>query len=424
MTEILTDKWLDDFFGIADDNDIIKRRETFCIEFKASFDWNIEKARSNYSKSLSAFANNKGGALFFGVENRPHKIVGIENFEDIDDADISNYINEIFTPTIRFDRRTYDFNGKMIGILYAHKSDTRPIICCKDSSKTNSSDIYYRYGAKSSKIKSGDLMKLMNQIRKEESEKWMSLFQNASKVGISNLNILNTVSGEIIGDNNTFLLDEKLLKQIKVIDRYSIQSDGEPAVKIIGEIPELTRVVAKNQSIYEEDIYVVFLTNNFKFDSIEYIKSICYKNTSIYPIYSFIQRTGKTKQEIIDFLVDFKCRSHVKDELIARIEEDKKMLSMKSKFTLKSSSKLGPLRKEYFDLIIANRDLTFDSEDSGKVFLESIFSLNKGDFDFDKLIKGLYECYNLFYPFSKSSLNYLFRDALSYIDYVENSDIE
>lgn len=424
MTEILTDKWLDDFFGIADENDIIKRRETFCIEFKSTFDWTSEKSRSNYSKSLSAFANNKGGALFFGVENRPHKIVGIDNFEDIDDADISNYLNEIFTPTIRFDRRTFEFKGKKIGILYAHMSDARPIICCKDSSKTNSSDIYYRYGAKSSKIKSGDLMELMNQIRKEESEKWMSLFQNASKVGISNLNILNTVSGEIIGENNTFLLDEKLLKQIKVIDRYSIQSDGEPAVKIIGEIPELTRVIAKNLSIYEEDIYVVFLTNNFKFDSIEYIKSICYKNTSIYPIYFFIKRTGKSKQEIIELLTNFKCRSHVKDELIERIQNDKKILSMKSKFTLKASSKLGPLRKEYFDLITANRDLTFDSEDSVKVFLESVFSLNKGDFNPDKLLKGLFDCYNNFYPFSKSPLNYLFRDALTYIDYIENSNIE
>ncbi|XCF04827.1 ATP-binding protein [Tamlana crocina] len=126
MTEILTDNWLKDFFGNADEDNVIKRRESHYIEFKSKFDWTSEKARSNYSKSLCAFSNNKGGALIFGVENKPHKITGIENFEDIDDADITNYLNELFTPSINFERKTFEFRNMKIGILYAFKNKNRP----------------------------------------------------------------------------------------------------------------------------------------------------------------------------------------------------------------------------------------------------------------------------------------------------------
>jgi len=161
MTDILTDEWLDDFFKIADNDNIIKRRESNCIEFKSVFEWQNESSRANYCKSLAAFSNNNGGAIFFGIENTPHRIKGITNFEEIDDADITNYINEIFTPSINFERKIYEFRGMTIGIFYAFKSKSRPIICSKDSSKTNSSDIYFRYSAKSTKIKAGDLIKLL-----------------------------------------------------------------------------------------------------------------------------------------------------------------------------------------------------------------------------------------------------------------------
>ncbi|SDW88480.1 ATP-binding protein [Flavobacterium degerlachei] len=212
MTEILTDEWLNEFFAVADVDNIIKRRESYCIEFKSNFDWQTESSRATYCKSLAAFANNNGGALFFGIENKPHKIIGISNFEDIDDADITNYINEVFTPHIQFERRTFEYKSLTIGILYSVKSKARPIICTKDTSKTNSSDIYFRYSAKSTKIKAGDLIKLIQDVKDDESNKWLKLLGNIGKIGIENTHLLNSQNGEIISDNNTFLLDEELLK--------------------------------------------------------------------------------------------------------------------------------------------------------------------------------------------------------------------
>lgn len=420
MIQILTNDWLEDFFEAANEDNILKRRESHCIEFKGKFDWKSEKARSNYCKSLCAFSNNKGGALIFGVEDQPHKIVGIENFEDVDDADITNYINEIFTPGIHFERKTYEFRGVTIGILYAFKNKNRPIICNKDSSKTNSSDIYYRYGAKSTKIKAGDLIKLIEEVRREESDRWMKLLDNIGKIGIENTHLLNSSSGEIVSENNTFLLDEKLLDQIKIVDRYSIQEDGQPAVKIIGDIPELARVIKTNTNIYEEDIYKSYLLEERLVNDEDLLKFICQKNTPYYPFYFLCKRMDLDEQQSIKFLEEIKIRGAIRQSLIERLKNDKKSKNYKNRFSLNNRSTYGPKRQEYLDKIKVSENFELDNEEDSKRVLESIFSLENGQFEFDFIKKKLYSIFEDYYPFKINGLNYLFRDAITYLDYLEN----
>lgn len=421
MTEIITDDWLENFFQVADENNVLKRRESHFIEFKGNFDWSAEKSRSNYCKSLCAFSNNKGGALIFGVKDNPHKIVGIENFEKIDDADITNYINELFTPSINFERREFEFRGMTIGVLYAFKNKNRPIICNKDSSKTSSSDIYYRYGAKSSKIKAGDLIKLVEEIKREESERWMKLLENIGEIGIENTHLLNARSGEIISENNTFLLDESLLSQIKIIDKYSIQKDGEPAVRIIGEIPELARVIKTNVNIYEEDIYKSYLTNASAVTNKDLLKFICQMNTSYYPFYFLLRRLQFDDDESIKFLDDIKIRGSIRISLIERIKKDKKSIDYKNRFTLSSKSLYGNQRKEILDKFTKSIEINLNTEDHAKRILETVFSLMDKDFDLSFVKKVLYQVFEELYPFQKGSINYLFRDAITYLDYLENN---
>jgi hypothetical protein len=419
MTEILTDDWLNNFFGAANEQNVLKRRESHCIEFKGKFDWSAEKARSNYCKSLSAFSNNKGGALIFGVEDKPHKIVGIQDYENTDDADITNYLNELFTPSINFERREFKFRGMTLGILYAFKNDNRPIICNKDSSKTHSSDIYYRYGAKSSKIKAGDLIKLIEEVKKEESERWMKLLENIGEIGVENVHLLNSMSGEIISENNTFLLDETLLKQIKIIDKFSIQKDGEPAVKIIGNIPELARVIKTNTNIYEEGIYKSYLSGKSITTNEDLLKFICQKNTAYYPFYFLLRKLELNDKESIEFLEDVKIRGTVRKSLIERIKKDTKSINYKNRFTIGPNSKYGPDRKKVLEKIIDSSDIIIDTEDNAKRVLETIFRLENGKFDFNYVRQILNDIFEKHYPFQNSSLNYLFRDTITYLDYLE-----
>lgn len=420
MIEILTDDWLDNFFAVADEQNILKRRESHCIEFKGKFEWSAEKARANYCKSLSAFSNNKGGALIFGVQDNPHKIIGIEDFEKTDDADITNYINELFTPSINFERREFEFRGMTLGILYAFRNNNRPIICNKDSSKTHNSDIYYRYGAKSSKIKAGDLIKLIEDIKREESERWMKLLENIGEIGIENTHLLNSMSGEIISDNNTFLLDETLLSQIKIIDKYSIQKDGEPAVKIIGNIPELARVIKTNTNIYEEDIYKSYLNDISIVTNEDLLKFICQRNTAYYPFYFLLRRLKLNDQKSIEFLKDLKIRGSVRISLIERIKKDKKSINYKNRFTLGSNSQYGPERREILEQFVKSTDININSEDNAKRVLEAVFRLENGEFEFSFVKTILLKIFEEHYPFQNGSVNYLFRDTITYLDYIEN----
>lgn len=419
MTDILTDEWLNDFFGIADSNNIIKRRESHCIEFKSVFDWQNESSRANYCKSLAAFSNNNGGAIFFGIENKPHKIVGITNFEDIDDADITNYINEIFTPFIHFERRTYEFRGMTIGIFYSSRNKSRPIICAKDTSKTHSSDIYFRYSAKSTKIKAGDLIRLIQDVKEEESNKWLKLLDNIGKIGIENTHLLNSQSGEIISDNNTFLLDEELLKQIKIIDKYSIQEDGQPAVKIIGQIPELARVIKKSAVMYEEDLFKEFLINKHDFRAEELLKFVCNMNSSSYPFYFLLRRMNLNLEQGKSFLENTKIAGTIRKLFIQRINEDKKQIKNKNKFSLSNKSKNGPQREFYLKHLENKTPFEIDNEENAKRVLESIFSLENGQYDSSFVKSKLHEVFESYYPFEKGNGNYLFRDSITYLDYIE-----
>ena len=83
------------FASLDPKSSALSSRESGTIEFKQSFDW-ANKAK--YSKTMAAFANNRGGYIIFGVTNSPRLLAGISGagFENHDEATISAYLNGIF----------------------------------------------------------------------------------------------------------------------------------------------------------------------------------------------------------------------------------------------------------------------------------------------------------------------------------------
>jgi predicted HTH transcriptional regulator len=79
----------------------LKSRESSTIEFKESFNWG---SKEKYAKSLAAFANNHGGYLLFGVADQPRRLVGLstKNFEMLDEAVITSYLNGLFSPEMHY----------------------------------------------------------------------------------------------------------------------------------------------------------------------------------------------------------------------------------------------------------------------------------------------------------------------------------
>ena len=182
-------------FHVSLPNRIIARESSW-LEFKKSFNWNAKK---EYAKSMAAFANNKGGYIVFGIEDNPRELVGLQsdNFENTDEANITSYLNNVFSPEIIFGKFVVEIQSKNVGVLYTRQASYKPVVCSKNDNELKESDIYYRYNAKSERIKYPELKLLLEQIKTEERKSWMEHFEKISKIGPTNAAILDIIGGEM-----------------------------------------------------------------------------------------------------------------------------------------------------------------------------------------------------------------------------------
>lgn len=413
----IDDNWAEEFFNARNEENILKRRESNTTEFKEVFDWKSKEFKSNIAKTAAAFSNREGGVIIFGVADRPHEIVGVDNYDSVDDADISVWLNELFSPSIEFIRSTYQCSTFTIGIFQILESKNKPIICIKDSAKTFDSDIYYRYSARSSKIKSGDLIYLLNEIKDNEKDNWLKFLSNIAQVGIENIALLNSVTGELSSANNTFLIDDSILSQIKILDKYSESHNGAPAVKIIGDVVDSAKVVEKTKNIFEEDIFKAFLTERSSAKGIDYISSICTMNSEMYPLYYFLNLDSVKPEERYKYVESIETRFKNRSRVLSRLSNDGKIHSKKSQYSLTSLG-IGQERKSIYDKIIAQEELVLKSENDCKLAFETLFSLEKEDADIKYLKRQLFRIFESFYPFKKDPINFVFRWSLTYIDFI------
>lgn len=213
----------------------ISSRESSWLEFKESFNWN---SKDKYAKSMAAFANNKGGFLIFGVTNQPRNLIGLQNnnFETTDEAKISGYLNSVFSPEINFEKFSERVRRKKVGILHIHVSSNKPVVCTKNDDEVKEAEIYYRYNARSEKIKYAELNILLKQIQEKEGKNWMNLFEKISKIGPTNAAILNVLEGRIDGQRGTLVIDRKLIPKIRFIREGNFREKGWPTLKLVGEV--------------------------------------------------------------------------------------------------------------------------------------------------------------------------------------------
>jgi hypothetical protein len=237
----------------------ITSRESSWLEFKESFNWN---SKDKYAKSIASFANNRGGFIVFGIKDRPRDLVGLQsgNFETTDEAKITAYFNSIFSPEVAYEKFVTTVQSKSIGIIYTHQSKTKPVVCLKNDGELKEADIYYRYNARSEKIKYAELQMLFEEIRQAERKSWMEHFEKISKIGPTNAAILDTVGGEISGNSGTLIIDKKLIPKLRFINEGSFKEGGKPVLKLIGDVKPIS-VVTKSENIRAMDIQITEDTN-------------------------------------------------------------------------------------------------------------------------------------------------------------------
>ena len=85
-----------------------EKAETSNIDYKIALE---EKKPKSWLKSVSAFANSKGGIILFGVNDSTHELEGLDNVQQVAEK-ITEIINARILPLPRYEINSFTENGK------------------------------------------------------------------------------------------------------------------------------------------------------------------------------------------------------------------------------------------------------------------------------------------------------------------------
>lgn len=413
----------------ANEHGRVISRESATLDFKQQLNWTDKALRMKLVKVVASFANHRGGYIIYGVKDSPRDIIGIdEEFGEIDDADIASFLNNYMSPAIHFERAQFKLKRHLLGAIYVHPSEHKPVVCIKSygdpQSKLTEGDIYFRYSSNSDKIKSGDLIHLMNEVREKESLKWIELFKRVSKIGINEAGIFNLGSGEIsTHKGNRFVLDEKLLSKLQILDKYSIEEKhGAPAVRIVGEIDKAGTVIQQSKYLHDNDIVADYLGQQVVQEPKEYLRAMCYLSSGTMPVYYFLRQAGFSLEEGKSFLSKVNKNSSAKTKLINRLANDDNIVNAFNSCSINAETAIGQVRKQYHAQIMAGQEISVNNEGEAKRFLEAILNLRSNQFDKDYLYPQVLKIINTYY--GKRQLADLLRKAVAYLDLIENREYQ
>ncbi len=342
-----------------DPNRIINREGTI-IEFKESYS---HSGMSMYFKMIAAFANNSGGYLFFGIGERPRRLIGLsgknmEQFENLRVEEFSKNLNEYFSPEIEWIHCGFEFREKYFGVIYVYPLRRKPCVCKKSFDARDNKyslkegDIYYRYNGRSERIKYPELLSILENSRREEEERWLELMKQIAHIGMDNVALLNLNNGYLANKNGTnIVIDEALLSKIAFIkEGHFVDIEGKPTLRLIGDIKNLSTsqiIVPQTKHIVKSiepyDIVKTFLKRQDVEEPLGYIKRICSTTTAYYPIYYYIKQAHLAVTTVIDEIKLNTIRGPVKEKLIERLGG--KYIDMKTMPPLKT--KAAQAKNEY-----------------------------------------------------------------------------
>lgn len=241
----------------------VTSRESNSLEFKKAFNWH---SKDKYAKTIAAFANNRGGFLVFGIKSNPRNLVGLrsKNFENLDEARITEYLNSIFSPEVFWEKFTYKIKNLEIGVISVQEGFNKPIICIKNDGVLKEAEIYYRYSGRSEKIKYPELINLISEIKEQERKGWTELIRKIAKIGPQNIAILDTLEGKIEGVGGSLILDEKLIPKLSFVRKGKFGKKGKPTFILSGDINKVPIIGYKTRRISEEKIYGYSFTNIYE----------------------------------------------------------------------------------------------------------------------------------------------------------------
>lgn len=237
----------------------IFHRESKNVEYKENFN---HAGWDEYLRNFSAFANNNGGYIVFGVKDKPKVPLGLRDesakmFDDIDEEFISGEINKIFSPSIQWEKHLVEVYGKYFAVIYVYEGVIKPIIAKHDEGNIKNGEIYYRYAGRTQKIEYGELNEIIENRIKQNTDQLVSLIDKITKIGPSNAAVLDVERGILEKDkDNILILDEELIPKIKFIKEGEFsEKKGATTLRLVGDVHPVDQVEIikiKKQNLTEQ----------------------------------------------------------------------------------------------------------------------------------------------------------------------------
>ena len=268
----------------TDSNGRLLERERTNLEYKQSF---VSRQLYAYAKTMAAFANRNGGIILFGIKDAPREIIGVGNsFDDIKIERITDLLNSTFSPEIVYEIGHVEYKNFIIGYINTYESDNKPVIALRNenSEKICNGDIYYRYNARTEKIKYSELQKLIKEREEKNRNILLKSFESIIKSGTTNIGIINYDKGTFKTPNGVDVAVDKSLI-VKVLRKAKFIKEGEfsevkgkPVIKITGEI-NLSETVSTPD--IDPDMQYPYLQNQLaeklKIKPRNYVRGLIYK---------------------------------------------------------------------------------------------------------------------------------------------------
>ena len=296
--------------------------ETDEVECKREID---TKKLASIVRAIAGMANNKGGTILLGVEDKSGKVVGLANddFAKLDLVKLTLAVKAHLQPTPSFLKGVIEVGGAKIGYVSVEPYADKPVIVHRPGDRLDDGAILFRYPAESAPIKFGDLKTMLDERDARRLGALVEATRKLAEIGVENSAILNVQNGALDVAGKPMKIDQALVDQIQFIkEGHFDEVIGAPALKLVGEITTLGggKLPGGRRLITDEDALRNFLDQEPVLEPIEYIRfAVAGTNRDWMPIFYFAEQANLTASELAGVIKEVKTtKTKAKGKVVAR----------------------------------------------------------------------------------------------------------
>jgi hypothetical protein len=361
---------------------------------------------------MAAFANARGGYLIFGVTDSPRVARGLSEdgrraFNNLDQAKLTQGLNELFSPEVRWQADLIDRDGYSLAALYTFESENKPVVARKSqqAAKVTEGDIFYRYNSRTERVKFPELRAILDDAATRESRSLMNHIDELLRAGATHAAVLDFTSSTLTGPaGERVLIDEELLKKISFIREGDFdQVRGAPTLKIVGEVLPAKTIALPSRVVRDalttEDVLSDFLKQVEVGNPDQYIRQACGATSSFLPIQYYRRLSGITTDDLVERVREETTRSPSKARMLARLEANESHLASAPSSSTQHQSTVA--RKAFYDRLVDQdiSDVSLVDAADARHFLAAIRSLSDDQVSavWHSLLPLMRHCFDSFY---------------------------